>query len=131
MAVTDEEEIRHVIEQWHEATAKGKLDEILSLMADDVVFLTPGNPPMRGKEAFAAGFRSVIEKGRIESRGEPEEISVAGDLAYSWTQLSVRMISDSGELLRTGPTLTIFRKDPDGRWVVYRDANMLTTADEH
>jgi uncharacterized protein (TIGR02246 family) len=128
--VTDEEQIRNVIERWHDATAEGQLDEILALMADDVVFLTPGHPPMRGREAFAEGFHSVLEKGRIESRGEPQEINVAGDLAYAWTHLSVRMISDSDEVLRTGPTLTIFRKDPNGRWVVYRDANMLTAAEE-
>jgi len=86
---------------------------------------------MRGRDAFAAGFRSVLEKGRIESRGEPQEITVAGDLAYCWTQLSVKMISgESGEILRTGPTLTIFRKDQSSRWVVYRDANMLTVANE-
>jgi len=27
---------------------------------------------------------------------------------------------------RSGYTLTILRKEPDGRWVLYRDANTLT-----
>ena len=27
---------------------------------------------------------------------------------------------------RSGYTLTLFRKEPDGRWVLFRDANMVT-----
>lgn len=45
----DEQAIRHLIEKWHAATAVGDLTQILGLMADDVVFLTPGQPPMLGK----------------------------------------------------------------------------------
>ena len=124
--MSEQAEIRRVIERWHEATRAGQLDEILPLMADDVLFLTPGNPPMRGKEAFAEGFRSVLENGRIESQGAPQEIYVSGSMAYSWAELSVKMIPHEGDaVIRTGPTLTIFRKEADGRWVVYRDANML------
>jgi uncharacterized protein (TIGR02246 family) len=128
--LTDEQKIRDLITRWHAATASGDLSQILPLMADDVVFLTPGQPPMRGRDAFAAGFRAVLEKARIESRGEPQEIRVAGDLGYAWTQLSVTVIPrDSGgaPARRSGPTLTIFRRQPDGRWVLLRDANLLTT----
>ena len=48
-----ERSIRELIATWHQATAEGDIDGVLRLMADDVIFLTPGNPPMRGKEAFA------------------------------------------------------------------------------
>ena len=27
---------------------------------------------------------------------------------------------------RSGYTLTLLRKEPDGRWVLFRDANLLT-----
>src|SRR5437588_4484383 len=125
--MNDQEEIAQIIARWHDATRRGQLDEILPLMADDVVFLTPGNPPMMGKEPFAGGFRSILEKGRIESHGELREIHVSGFVAYSWTDLTVKMIPHAGDaVVRSGPALTIFRKDPSGSWVVYRDANMLT-----
>jgi uncharacterized protein (TIGR02246 family) len=96
-------------------------------MAEDVVFLTPWQQPMRGREAFAQGFTKFLERGRIESTGEVQEIQVAGDLAYCWSELSVTLIpheSDEPEH-RTGPTLTIFRREADGRWAVFRDANLL------
>jgi uncharacterized protein (TIGR02246 family) len=123
----DEQAIRELVATWHRATAAGDLQRILSLMAEDVVFLTPGRPPMRGKDAFAAGFRSLIQTHRIESTGTIKEIHVAGDWAHFWAQLSVTTTPLNGPpTRRTGNTLTIVRKQPDGAWVLARDANMLT-----
>jgi hypothetical protein len=28
--------------------------------------------------------------------------------------------------VRAGPALSVFRKEPNGRWIILRDANMLT-----
>jgi uncharacterized protein (TIGR02246 family) len=53
---SDEEAIRRVVATWHEATAAGEISRILPLMADDVVFLVPGRPPMRGRQQFAEGL---------------------------------------------------------------------------
>jgi uncharacterized protein (TIGR02246 family) len=57
----DERAIRELMEQWREATRRGDLDTILGLMADDVVFLTPGRPPMN-KQGFTAGFQSFAAR---------------------------------------------------------------------
>ena len=122
----DERAIREVIETWHRATATGDLETVLTLMDDDVVFLGPGRPPMRGKEAFAAGFRAAAQSGRIESTGRVQEIQIAGDWAYCWTDLSVVKTLPAGPAKRlAGPALTIFRKKAAGKWVAFRDANML------
>ena len=126
--MSDEERaIRELVATWHRATAAGDLQRILSLMADDVIFLTPGRPPMRGKEAFAAGFRTLLQTHRIESAGTIKELHVAGDWAFFWAELSVTVIPRSGPpARRTGNTLTILRKHADGAWLLARDANMLT-----
>jgi uncharacterized protein (TIGR02246 family) len=124
----DEQAIRDLLAQWHEATAAGDLPRLLTLMADDVVFLTPGQPPMR-KDAFAAGFQAAIERVRIEPGGEIEELQIiAADWAYCWTHLSVTVTPlPAGALVRrSGYTLTLLRKQAGGVWVVARDANMLT-----
>jgi len=122
----DERAIRELVATWHRATAEGDLNRIRSLMAEDVVFLTPGRPPMRGKEAFAAGFLALIQTHRIESTGTIEEIHVSGDWAFFWAHLSVTATPQNGQpIRRTGNTLTILRKQADGTWVLTRDANML------
>ena len=75
----DEQAIRELVATWHRATAAGDLQRILSLMAGDVIVLTPGRPPMRGKDAFAAGFRTLIQTHRIESTGTITPTSDGGD----------------------------------------------------
>ncbi|HYU32977.1 MAG TPA: SgcJ/EcaC family oxidoreductase [Thermoanaerobaculia bacterium] len=123
----DEQAIRDLIDEWQRASTAGDLDRVLRLMDEDVIFLTPGNPPMRGRETFAQGFRTVTQKGRIEGSSEVEEIRVLGDWAYCWTSLSVTMtpLEGGSPTRRSGNTLTIFRKKSDGSWVLFRDANLL------
>ena len=125
----DEQKIRHIITEWHKATALGDISRILPLMAEDVVFLQPGQPPMRGRDAFAAGFTTALKLFRINSSSEVQEIQVTGDLAYCWTQLSVTItpVQAGASKRRSGYTLSVFRKLADGNWVLTRDANMLTT----
>jgi len=125
--VKDENEIRGLVAKWHRATAAGDLETILGLMAEDVVFLRAGQPPMRGKAAFAEGTRAALEKFRIESSGDVLEVRTSGDLAYCWTELQVSMTPRDGGpgSRRAGPALTLLRKARDGKWVVSRDANML------
>lgn len=126
----DEQAIRSLVAAWMQATAQGDLDRVLELMADDVVFLGAGRPPMRGKAEFAAATRAAEGKGRIEGSAEIQEIEVSGDLAYCWNNLTVVVHPAGGgaEIRRTGPALSIFRRTEAGRWVMFRDANMLGPA---
>jgi len=125
--MNDEQQIRDLINTWHRATAAGDLDTILELMAEGVVFLIPGVPPMRGRDGFAAGFRKAIQQFRIESHSAVQEIHISGEWAYCWNLLHVTMIPLLGgnQIGRSGNTLTVLRKNATGKWVVFRDANML------
>jgi uncharacterized protein (TIGR02246 family) len=122
----DEQAIRAVIATWMDATASGDVAGVLELMADDVVYLGPGRPPMRGKAEFAAAMRSM--EGRVEPAAEIQEIRVSGDWAYCWNQLTITIRPAGGGPPHqlSGPTLSIFRKEPGGSWVIARDANMIT-----
>lgn len=127
MPASDEQQIRDLVATWLRASAAGDLDTVLGLMAEDVVFLMPGRPPMRGRDAFAAATRAMEGQFRMEGANEIQEIQVSGDLAFCWTHLVVSVIPMNGGApkRRTGHTLTILRKEPAGNWVVIRDANML------
>src|SRR5688572_27332885 len=123
----DEHSIRDVVRRWHEATARGDVETIRGLMTEDVMFLVAGKAPLRGREAFLAGLRGVLDTQRIESSGDVREVEVSGDLAYCWTSLDVAMAPRSGGAVqrRAGSTLSIFRKDASGTWRMFRDANLL------
>jgi uncharacterized protein (TIGR02246 family) len=128
--ITDEQAIRDLVALWHRATAAGDVDTVLGLMADDVVFLVAGQPPMSGRGSFERGLRGLLTQHRIESAGEVQEVQVSGSLAYCWTNLTVRVISLTGDnpTVRAGSALSIFRKRANGSWVLARDANLLSSA---
>jgi uncharacterized protein (TIGR02246 family) len=127
---TDEQAIRDLVARWHSATAAGDVATVVELMADDVVFLVPGQPPMKGRSSFERGLRTLLSQHRIESTGEVREVEVSGSLAYCWTDLNVRVVPLSGgnAIVRSGNALSIFRKQADGSWVLTRDANLLAPA---
>jgi uncharacterized protein (TIGR02246 family) len=127
----DEQVIRSLVQTWMDATLAGDLPRVLQLMAEDVVFLGAGRPPMRGREAYAAQTRAMEGKVRFEGKAEIQEVRVFGDWAYCWNQLHVTVHPADGRAptRMAGPVLSILRRAPEGRWVIFRDANMLTPAD--
>lgn len=126
----DEEAIRALVTTWLEASAAGDLPRVLELMAEDVVFLAAGRPPMRGQDAFAAASRALEEQIRIEGTAEIQEVRVFGDWAYCWNQLTLRVhpIGSEATTELSGPALSVLRKQADGSWVIFRDANMVGPA---
>ena len=48
------------------ATAAGDIAHLKMLMAEDVIFLVSGQPPMRGRDAFAVSFATALEKFQIQ-----------------------------------------------------------------
>ena len=126
--MNDELAIRRVIAAWLEATRAGDVDRVLPLMTPDVVFLVAGQPPMHGRDGFAAGMRALLATHRIESDSTVDEVEVCGDLAWCRTTLEVRLLprAEGGKALRrAGHTLSIFRRNGNGAWQLARDANLL------
>jgi uncharacterized protein (TIGR02246 family) len=124
---TDEKQIRDLVATWMQATRAGAIDTVLDLMSDDVVFLTPGQPPM-DKRAFAAAARaqSGPNAPSFEGTSDIQEICVNGDWAYMWSRLSVTVGFPDGRpaMTRAGHTLSILKKQ-NGKWRLARDANLL------
>ena len=121
----DERQIRDLLGQWRERTARNDVDGVLELMADDAVFLTCGQEPMT-KAGFAEASRAMAGKVRFEATQEVKELEVRGDLAYAWTHISVAVtLPDGGKKTREGHTLTVFRKSAAGVWQLFRDANLM------
>jgi uncharacterized protein (TIGR02246 family) len=123
----DERKIRELVETWMTATRAGDLETVLGLMSDDVVFLVPGREPF-GKDVFTQDF--VRLEAEVDGRSRIEEVKISGDWAYIRTALTVTMTPKDGTTptRRSGTTLSIVRKRPDGGWVLARDANLLGPA---
>ena len=121
----DERAIRELVIKWMVASEAGDLDTVLGLMTDDVVFMVPGRAPF-GKDVFADAARKMKDV-RMQGTSDIKEIEVLGDWAWVRNHITVTMTPPGGTpAKRSGYTLTILRKQPDGRWLLARDANLLT-----
>ena len=127
---SDESEIRQLVATWMTATKAGDIETVLSLMADDVVFLIAGQPPMVGKVAFAAASHAQSGQAapQFDGTSEIQEVQVLGDWAFMWSKLTVEVTPPGGaqSMTRAGHTLSILKKQ-NGKWVLARDANMLVS----
>jgi uncharacterized protein (TIGR02246 family) len=123
----DERAIRELQSNWIDAVNAADLARLLTLMADDAVILSSGSAPL-GREEFSAAFLAGHKQGRIICRRELEEIVITGDVAYTRGRDTVSLTPFSGgEAIQfAGYALTIWRKQPDGRWVLAREANLVS-----
>jgi uncharacterized protein (TIGR02246 family) len=127
---SDEQAIRDLIATWLAASKAGDTKTVVGLMADDVVFLVSGQPPMRGKAPFASAQGALTDLD-IDATSEIQEIEGSGEWAYSWTKLTVVVAPRKGgaSVKRSGHTLSVLKKQ-NGAWVLFRDANMLSVVQE-
>ena len=72
----DEQTIRQNIATWLAATLAGDSDRLLSLLADDVIFLAPGQTPMN-KATFAAA-QAGLASFQLQLNCEIQEVQLMG-----------------------------------------------------
>jgi uncharacterized protein (TIGR02246 family) len=125
----DEHAIRDLVATWMTASQAGDVATVLSLMEDDAVFMVPGREPF-GKETFAAAAQGMKDM-RMEGTSDIRELKIFGGWAYLRNYIQVTVTPPGGTpVRRAGYTLTILRKQPDGRWLLARDANLLSVVEQ-
>jgi uncharacterized protein (TIGR02246 family) len=122
----DEQAIRDLVESWFTATRNGDAARVLSLMTDDVIFMTPGQEPF-GKKQFASASNAMSGM-KIDGTYDIQEIEIIGEWAYmrNHIRMSMTLPGEDMPIKRSGYTLTMLRREADGQWRLARDANLLT-----
>jgi hypothetical protein len=83
-------------------------------------------------KALAAGGCAVTIMANASLNRHPApsiwEMSVNANYAYCWNYLSMTIMPIEGgnSVNDAGPILSVFCREANGRWVLFRDANMLT-----
>ena len=88
------EQSNDVHSTWIDAVNAGDLDRLLSLMADDVVFLAPGRAPF-GRDGFSDVFSAAHQQFRIRCVSELKEV-VVGEVAYTLSRDSLSVTPRTG-----------------------------------
>jgi uncharacterized protein (TIGR02246 family) len=127
---SDEQQIRHLMEEWRRRASAGDVQGLLALTADHAVFLTPGHAPMT-KADFGARFGRMAAKVRIDPVHQVKDLGISGDLAYAWSHVTVVFTANIGGVRneRSGHVLAIFRRNSAGVWQVARSAKLIPVVD--
>ena len=128
---SEEQKIHEVHSTWIDAVNAGELDRLLTLMAGDSVFFAPGQAPF-GRDGFSSALSEAHQAFQVTCISELEEVVVVGAVAYTRSRdaLSVTRRTDGKMTRLTGHRITVYRQQPDGRWLLARDAHTLTPAKE-
>ena len=124
---SDEQAIRQAHSTWIDAVNAGDLTRLLTLVADDVVFLGPGQAPS-DRDGFSATFSTAHQQARIRCLSQLEEVVVVGEVAYTRSRDALHVTSRAGgeATQLAGYRMTVYREQPDGRWLLARDAHTLS-----
>ena len=81
-----------------------------------------------GRDGFSANFSAAHQQVRIRCSSELEEVVVIGEVAYTRSRdaLSVTPRAGGKATQLAGHRITVYRKQPDGRWLLARDAHTLS-----
>jgi ketosteroid isomerase-like protein len=110
----DETAILDIWATYGAARVAGDAETWLGLWDEDGIRLAPGAPAVEFA-TFAPGTPERFANAPASMEVNAEEIVVTGDWAYSRGTFTV---NDAVE----GKFLTIFRRQDDGSWRIYRDA---------
>ena len=124
---SDEREIHTMHSIWIDAVNTSDLASLLTLVAEDVVFLTPNQAPFDQK-GFSSNFMTAHQQMQICCTSELEEVVVVGEVAYTRSRdtLSVTPRAGGHAAQLAGHRMTAYRKQSDGRWLLSRDVHTLS-----
>ena len=117
----DEEAIREVWKTYSSARVAADAKLWLSLWDEQGIQMPPGIPA-RGKDVLDETVPKGFVPGSVSTMNiYPEEITIAGPWAYSRGTYESERIVEGKTARVEGKFLTIFKKQSDGSWKIYRD----------
>jgi ketosteroid isomerase-like protein len=95
----------------------------ISLWDENGIRLAPDAPAVHGKAQILPGVQKAFGAFKLKIDIRSEEIVILGDRAFSSGTFTRKMAPKTGgpESFFEGKFLTIFKRQPDGSWKIYRD----------
>jgi len=115
----DEQAVRRLSAFWVAAMQAKDVPRLLRMLADDVVFLPPGFPAIRGTAAVEAMYASFFPQfSTVEMAATIEEVRVEEKWAFAWGNETLTLVPGNGggavQLRSRG--LSILERQTDGSW---------------
>lgn len=116
------QEISRQRQKWIDVVNAGDGDRYAALLTADAVWLPPGMPAIRGKQAIRAWLEPFFEKFDYEFSISNEEVRVAGDYAIERAAFTSKLTLKTGgeSMQHNGCYIVFWRQEPDGTWKIER-----------
>lgn len=113
------EKLMQISREWSKSASTDSVEKTLSYWDDEAVVMSPGQPPIKGKNAIREMIQSMSKIPGFHISWEPlsVEVSQSGDMAYMIEQNQVSFNDSSGrKITEHNKGVTIWKKHPDGSW---------------
>ncbi|MGP6088950.1 YybH family protein [Antarctobacter jejuensis] len=118
---SDAAAIDAVWEAYETARVAGDADAWLALWDEGGVQMPPGMPA-RGKDVLTVGVPKAFAAMPASAMDiSPVETVIMGDWAFSRGTYTAAITSGGNAVALDGKFMTIFRRQDDGAWLIYRD----------
>jgi len=116
--------VQDIFDTYSAANISGDTDLYISLWDEDGIKMGPNKPAVFGKSAIGELKRKAAQKWDYESQNiKVEEVQVAGDWGFARGTYTASLKPKAGgeTSFVEGKFLTIFKRQPDGSWKIFRD----------
>jgi uncharacterized protein (TIGR02246 family) len=127
----EEAAIRRTDADWLAAASARDLNRVLPFWADDATIVSPGMPPIVGKDAIRKYVSGAFATPgfSITWKTEKVEVSQSGDLAYSTGTDRISLNTPDGKsVTEENRGVAIWKKQVDGSWRVVLDMGSPSTS---
>jgi ketosteroid isomerase-like protein len=107
-----------------QATKARGLDGWMSYFADDATGFPPDKPLINGKAALREYYSGMFARPgfQIDWRPVQADVAVSNDLGYTIGTAEFEWLDKDGKRVEsTGKYLTVWKKQPNGKWLVVAD----------
>src|SRR5260370_40792803 len=114
----DIEAIKRALQQWAAAINARRVDSVLDLVSDDVVFSQPLGPTYAGKAAVHWLYRAAFRTYDVNERLQYDDIRVVGTLATVRVteRITLTPKTGGGAIVFIEQDAISFRRHPNGNW---------------
>ena len=116
--------VRNIFDTYSAANIAGDTEPYISVHDKDIIKMGPNKPAVYGSSALEESKRKGHKKWKYESQDiKIEETRVAGDWGFARGTYTGTLTSKSGSktINVDGKYLTIFKRQADGSWKIFRD----------
>ncbi|MDJ0665003.1 MAG: nuclear transport factor 2 family protein [Acidimicrobiia bacterium] len=117
-----QDQIEAIYREYGESVVAGDIDRWASLWVEDGVQMPPGFPMNVGLEAITRWLRAQ-DIVFLSFEIAPPTVEVFGDLAlaHGTYRYLAELAGENSQISWDGKFLTVFRRQDDGAWKIYRD----------